>query len=1083
MKFPKLLLMLLAMNGASGSFITVDSSGRSRDAYTTIQSAVDAAQPGDVVEVRGGVYHERVHISRGGEPGRPIVVQAAPNELVLVNAGRKLVLDLRPVEGLPEVYSASVEDGQMDERTGLWETPTRLRMAHVHSPGQTAQRLGSWYYDAKSRRIFLRSSGRGPASQMDYWVESSDAPAIKVTGSYVHIRNIQAAFGQHGFLLEGKNCSHVTIEGCRAFANSWAGIQLTGDNHVIRDNETFQNNTYGIQLRFGVSNNKILRNVCLWNGPNNGEPTGSSVPTDLGIYSQGGFNLVAENIVEGWHEDVYRYKSGHGANETNVLRNNVIKGHQTPGIMGVYDNTLLVSGLGMRAGMYRNGGEPSPLRDWTIVDPTGFQRATNLIVPLVQKEDPRFADVAYRDYRLQADSSYLGMGAFPERGTVFYVNPATGSDENDGLSESRPLASMSTALSRMPAGGTLYLRPGNYTEAVEIRSGGLAARNPLRLRALGRQPGVRMIGGLTIKDGQFIEVDGLEFVSSLQVDGARGVVVKHCVFDGQGAGVTGTRSPELRVDRCTFVNNDTALELTAAPQAGVTQCLFKNCRVVYQLDSADIFLGFNAYSSFHGRIGGEGIGSLEAWQTRLSGDGQSQQTDFSLLQDFLLPADSPLAGRGADFGPLGARIESVVSQLEITNPRIAGISPRGASLLWNTPRMATLAEITLKNETGKILRTWEPSFFVQIMGSSFDITQFSQAFYSSQRHAVIADLQPDTGYTVSVVARDLLGQHGQPVEITFKTPREYRQPVAWYVSPEGNDAADGRSPSTAWRSLAHACAQAGPGDEIILQPGRYRETLRPNVSGTSERKISIRAEKPQSAILDLAENIPVGVEILNTDHLVISGLLFQNGAFPRTACFSINNARDITIRDCALDWPRASNFEKLKLGYSGLVANRVSGLTVENNLFLCASWGVGVANSSDVSIRHNTFVGEGNYGVVIVPGSPEETYTIKDNVFYRATMGYKSNPCLWVFAPMPRLASDHNLFYIPEESKGTIGTLPGRERLSPLVAWVEATGLDKKSVQARPEFTNPETLDFSLQPGSPGQRAASDGRDMGRVFP
>jgi hypothetical protein len=172
-------------------------------------------------------------------------------------------------------------------QTGIWETPSRLRLARVQNPEQVSRRLGSWFHDAEAGRLYLRSTGARTVDQGIYWLESSDKAAFTVKASHVHLRNLQATLGQHGFLLEGKKLSHITVEGCRAFCNSWAGIQVTGDDHRIHRNETFQNNTYGIQLRFGVNRVHVTDNTCLFNGPNNGEATGSSVPTDCTRMSTG----------------------------------------------------------------------------------------------------------------------------------------------------------------------------------------------------------------------------------------------------------------------------------------------------------------------------------------------------------------------------------------------------------------------------------------------------------------------------------------------------------------------------------------------------------------------------------------------------------------------------------------------------------------------------------------------------------------------------------------------------------------------------------------------------------------------------
>jgi hypothetical protein len=1067
---------LAIMNCASAAVLVVDPSAPEGRAHATIQAAVDAAQPGDIVKIRGGVYYEHVHVTKGGVEGKPLVIEAAGNELVLINAGRKLEARWEPAPGRPGVFVSEAPKTWDAETSALWEMPSRLRLAQTQAPEQTALRLGSWCYDGG--KIYLRGTGLRPPAEAEYWIESKDQAALTVEASHVHLRNLQVALGRHGILF-GKKSSHLKVEGCRAFCNSWAGIHVSGDDHRIVRNETFQNNTYGIQLRYGVNRVQVRGNLCLFNGPNNGASTpGTSVPTDLGIYSQGDFNLVEGNIVEGLHEDVYRNKTGHGIRPTNILRNNVIKGNQTPGPYGVYNNTLLVRGLGMRAGMYRNGGPASVMRTWELVDPSGAQRALNLIYPLEQKDDPRFADPAYRDYRLQSDSPYHGRGAFPGREPVYYVDPEKGADTNSGLSEREAFATTGAALQNLCAGATLYLLPGTYAEPLTVQNGGISPEEPLRIRALGRREGVRFTAPLRVAEGNFVEIEGLEFTAPLELENASQVTVKHCVFQGEGAGIRAKAAPFLTVDHCTFAENAVAVQLLASPDARVAQNLFRDCTLAFDLDAAGVFADFNAYSRFAAKRENKTWKALADWSGETGVDVNSSEGTFTLSPEFRLPAGDSLAGAAVDFGPLGARVEEAAATLEVKNLQLAGASPKGGTLLWDSPGKATFAEITLKTVSGETVASWEPSFLMQIMASSFDMNFFHSAFHSSQRHASLPELKPDTAYEATVVARDLEGNRSQPARITFRTPAKYAAPAKYYISPEGSDAAEG-SAQAPWRSFAHATAKLSPGDELIMLPGHYRETLRPRVGGTKERPVVIRAGKPGEAVMDFSGGQPVGVEILNVDNVTVGGLLFKSGAFRSSECFIIDHAKGITIRDCEVTYPEVSSFEKLKLGYSGLVAHDAPDLRVENNLFLCCVHGAAVSNAPGAVIRGNTFIGEGNYGVVIIPGTADEAYTVEENLYYRAVMGYKTGPCLWVFDPMPQLVSDRNLYFIPEKHKGTIGKLPQTDRLVPLDAWKKESGLDANSVQAEPAFANPEAGDFSLRPSSPGATLARDGGPVG----
>jgi len=43
----------------------------------------------------------------------------------------------------------------------------------------------------------------------------------------------------------------------------------------------------------------------------------------------------------------------------------------------------------------------------------------------------------------------------------------------------------------------------------------------------------------------------------------------------------------------------------------------------------------------------------------------------------------------------------------------------------------------------------------------------------------------------------------------------------WHVSGDGNDANDGRTPATAWRTLQRADSAVKPGDEVLVGNGVY----------------------------------------------------------------------------------------------------------------------------------------------------------------------------------------------------------------------------------------------------------------------
>ncbi|RMF99340.1 MAG: hypothetical protein D6741_08695, partial [Planctomycetota bacterium] len=62
--------------------VTVDGTTK----FDCIGNALSAAKAGDTVLIHGGIYRERIRLP-SGEPGKPIVVRAAPGEEVWLSGG------------------------------------------------------------------------------------------------------------------------------------------------------------------------------------------------------------------------------------------------------------------------------------------------------------------------------------------------------------------------------------------------------------------------------------------------------------------------------------------------------------------------------------------------------------------------------------------------------------------------------------------------------------------------------------------------------------------------------------------------------------------------------------------------------------------------------------------------------------------------------------------------------------------------------------------------------------------------------------------------------------------------------------
>lgn len=1010
-----------------------------------IQSRIAAASPGDIVEISGGIYFENLDFPKDGDPDKPITLRGARNEIVVINAGRPLEVQLAPVPDLPEVFHGKVSG--ITEESGIWEAGTRLRLARVGSREECGRRLGAWFYDAQNGEIYLRSSGAQSADKLAYWLES-DVPAITIKRSHIRVENLSLTLGEHGVLIDA-GTRDVRVENCRAFCNKRAGIHVTGAEHVISGNEVFANTMHGIQLRGGVEHVVVRRNHCFFNGPRNGDPTDAREPVDLSLYSRAAYLLIENNIVESFTKNAYRNK--YAENPTNVFRHNVIRGNANPARYAGYNNTFLAGRLGPREGMYLREKPGAQGGSWKIVDPTGRQRVENLIYPVDFSEDPKFADVAYSDYRLQAGSPALGRGAHPGFAPVLYVDAARGSAENDGLSRDRPLPTLAAALERAIAGFTIYLLPGTYAENVRLNAG------ELRIRAHGRSEKVLVTGNWTVAGAigvkldlnvspgaTGVEIDGLHFQSgALVIENAQDIVVQNCVFEKSAVALK--ESDGVRFDHDTLVGS--SLKVSGKNKNFLSQSLL--------VDTA-----------------------LDAPEGTLISAFNHSAKDFSFAPDFALPAGSPLAGAASDFGPVGARGENRAAQMEIANLRVSGLSPHGATLLWESPRQNTFAEVTLRRLPDGPERRMDPAFEFEVMGEFFDVSFFHDVFFGVERHVSLGELEPSREYEATLTLLDFVGNRSETQRVTFKTPSDYAAARTFYISPEGNDKADGRTRGAAWKTFHHALERTGAGDVVIALPGVHREAVRPRISGTKEHPIRILAEA--GAMLDVTGIGRTAVEILNVDNVRVEGFALKGRMHGSGQNVLVNNARNIAVQGFRSEYPPGATFTKFKLGANGVMAVDAPNLLVEDNLFVGNSTGIAVSASPDTKIRHNTLVSGGNYGVVIVPGGAGETYSVEGNLFDRTILHYKKNPAIRMYAPESKIDSDYNLFHIPREHKGGIGSLPSHDGVSrTLEEWQKASGLDRHSVAAEPLYENPEKADFRLKPGSPGKSILPDGSDAG----
>lgn len=98
--------------------------------------------------------------------------------------------------------------------------------------------------------------------------------------------------------------------------------------------------------------------------------------------------------------------------------------------------------------------------------------------------------------------------------------------------------------------------------------------------------------------------------------------------------------------------------------------------------------------------------------------------------------------------------------------------------------------------------------------------------------------------------------------------------ATYYISPAGSDEANGVEKVSAWKTFAYAFSKLTPGDTLILVNGTYHEPLRPTVSGSAGKPITLKAETVGGAIIEMQVD-GAAIEIYSDTRKTISYITIE----------------------------------------------------------------------------------------------------------------------------------------------------------------------------------------------------------------
>jgi len=1025
-------------------------------AFASLGKAVGAAAPGSIITLLPGWYGGGIKL-KAGTKARPTVLRAErPGTVFLGRPG--ILSGFSRGEGMTYTYCCAAEGAPR----ALIETDTGKLLRYLASAVDVEELAGTYCFDENEKRLHIHPSDSAGVSHHIY------RPVTEGTGITLANHTVVRGLIMTGFgnaAITGRGLTGAVVENCRLYGNGYA-IHLSGGTEcVIRGNEAWNNRPAydeGAQIHFtGVP---ALENI-----------------------------LVESNVAYGSAQIGIRFYSGKAVDC--VARDNLTYGNRLGGFFyKVNDSTNLVGERNVSAGN-RNYDFGSQVQSHNTYGSQARYGPAATDLRLGEK-DWRFADPAYRDYRLQSDSPARGaapdgsdLGALQYDGSVVYVRP-DGNDGNDGTSVTRAWQTLTHACRALKPGQTLYLEPGDWGEAMKLAGIKAADGKPTRIRVRGR--GVASVTGIEVRQCANLEIDGLRVAALVSLAASEAVTLGRCtVARSQTSGISIAASHGVVVEHCASASNvGVGVDIRdGSSRVQVVSCILtgnEGGQISVAADSRDIYSNFNAFAGEIGTVRGRSGGSLDAWQGLSGMDGNSLELAKSGLaelirEDFRVRAGHPLsfAGRcSRPIGPGGTFVSGRDEHRPIERVETVSTTRTSANITFWTPGRATGTVI----EWGKTAE----------YGSLHDRGSGGHGEFETFHTVSLLGLAPGRTYHFRVGFRD----HDAPVERkirgkdpitwsadhTFTAATEDPAPRSLYVSLDGDDARDGLTPETPWRTLHKAAREARAGDTVTIAPGRYLELLRPLQTGTgSDRRITFRAERPQTVFLDggLIKFVREGrshcIQVQTKGFLTFENLTCEavrahdNGGYRGGVGYSglikISGSAGIEIKSCVMDG-RARYMPCMWVFDAGImpgVADDVPGFTVTDSVFAFGWRSLGIVAKRRCVFRNNVFIRAMTGMFTIIGGTKLDTLYLRNNII-QSLLLRKRNNVLW---NVPKaLNSDYNCFVWDSDNKKRVVCHEGAYRTSPklsgLSEWRKAFGQDAHSIEAEPDYPLSKLAGFGL---------------------
>lgn len=287
------------------------------------------------------------------------------------------------------------------------------------------------------------------------------------------------------------------------------------------------------------------------------------------------------------------------------------------------------------------------------------------------------------------------------------------------------------------------------------------------------------------------------------------------------------------------------------------------------------------------------------------------------------------------------------------------------------------------------------------------------------------------------------------------------QATTYYVRAAGNDRADGLTAATAFKSILRAAQVLNHGDNIVIGPGAYRETVlfaerfaadgaTMSITGDESGKLTGDAAGP--IVITPRKPTDIALEFVRVNRLHLSGLTLRGPG------------QGIKLERCNQVLIDRSTFDGLT---RGLIGSSTKGLRVEASVFTRCAIGLFVQQCVDTRIAHVSIAGSYSSGLLALSCGEGEICNSILAANNTNLIVDRLSAAAWT--------SDHNVL---SGSTGGWGDVP---TIAKPYEWFAASGQDRHSVHVVPEFVNVDQYDLHIAPAV-SWAGGLPGRGVGRVL-